>query len=81
MLRGPRRRFLKRPGRIVVEAQKKYGVVIQHGTQRRSDEKIAVLQERAAAGLALFHPEDPTIEPLTDGDCRPARRAYFRGKR
>jgi len=30
-------------GRIVVEAQKKYGVVIQHGTQRRSNAQIAGL--------------------------------------
>lgn len=37
-------------GRIVVEAQKKYGVVIQHGTQRRSDEKIAGLHEAIQAG-------------------------------
>lgn len=37
-------------GRIVVEAQKKYGVVIQHGTQRRSDAKIAGLHEAIQAG-------------------------------
>ncbi|WP_414660099.1 Gfo/Idh/MocA family protein [Horticoccus sp. 23ND18S-11] len=37
-------------GRIVVEAQKKYGVVIQHGTQRRSDEKLAGLHEAIQAG-------------------------------
>ncbi len=30
-------------GRVAVEAQKKYGVVIQHGTQRRSDARIAGL--------------------------------------
>lgn len=30
-------------GRVAVEAQKKYGVVIQHGTQRRSDSRIAGL--------------------------------------
>jgi hypothetical protein len=28
-------------GRIAMEAQKKYSVVVQHGTQRRSEEKIA----------------------------------------
>ena len=28
-------------GRVVVAAQQKYGVVIQHGTQRRSDPKLA----------------------------------------
>lgn len=32
-------------GRVAVEAQKKYGVVIQHGTQRRSDAGIAGLHE------------------------------------
>jgi len=37
-------------GRIVVEAQKKYGVVIQHGTQRRSDANIAGLHEAIQAG-------------------------------
>ena len=37
-------------GRIVVEAQKKYGVVIQHGTQRRSDTRYAGLHEQIQAG-------------------------------
>ncbi|NOY40749.1 MAG: Gfo/Idh/MocA family oxidoreductase [Planctomycetes bacterium] len=37
-------------GRIVVAAQKKYGVVIQHGTQRRSDARIAGLTEAIHAG-------------------------------
>jgi predicted dehydrogenase len=37
-------------GRIAVEAQKKYGVVIQHGTQRRSEAKIAGLHEAIQAG-------------------------------
>ena len=37
-------------GRIAVEAQKKYGVVIQHGTQRRSDAQIAGLTEAIQAG-------------------------------
>ncbi|NOZ41403.1 MAG: Gfo/Idh/MocA family oxidoreductase [Planctomycetes bacterium] len=37
-------------GRIVVEAQKKYGVVIQHGTQRRSDAHIAGVTEAVQAG-------------------------------
>ena len=37
-------------GRVAVQAQKKYGVVIQHGTQRRSDEKIAGLHEAIQAG-------------------------------
>jgi predicted dehydrogenase len=39
-----------REGRIVVEAQKKYGVVIQHGTQKRSDPRIAGLHEAIQAG-------------------------------
>ncbi|PQO41968.1 Gfo/Idh/MocA family protein [Blastopirellula marina] len=37
-------------GRVAVEAQKKYGVVIQHGTQRRSDANIAGLHEAIQAG-------------------------------
>jgi predicted dehydrogenase len=37
-------------GRIAVEAQKKYGVVVQHGTQRRSDAGIAGLHEAIQAG-------------------------------
>jgi predicted dehydrogenase len=36
-------------GRMAVEAQKKYGVVVQHGTQRRSDAKIAGLHEAIKA--------------------------------
>lgn len=37
-------------GRVAVEAQKKYGVVIQHGTQRRSDANIAGLHEAIQDG-------------------------------
>jgi predicted dehydrogenase len=37
-------------GRVAVEAQKKYGVVIQHGTQRRSDAGVAGLHEAIRAG-------------------------------
>ena len=37
-------------GRVAVEAQKKYGVVIQHGTQRRSDAGVAGLHEAIKAG-------------------------------
>ncbi|MGH7944723.1 MAG: Gfo/Idh/MocA family protein [Opitutaceae bacterium] len=37
-------------GRIAVEAQRKYGVVVQHGTQSRSDETIAGLHEAIRAG-------------------------------
>lgn len=37
-------------GRIAVEAQKKYGVVVQHGTQRRSDAGVAGLHELLKSG-------------------------------
>ncbi|MDH3716717.1 MAG: Gfo/Idh/MocA family oxidoreductase, partial [Planctomycetota bacterium] len=37
-------------GRVAVEAQKKYGIVVQHGTQRRSDAGIAGLHEALQAG-------------------------------
>lgn len=37
-------------GRVAVEAQKKYGVVIQHGTQNRSNAEIAGLHEAIQAG-------------------------------
>ncbi|MFQ5732160.1 MAG: Gfo/Idh/MocA family protein [Planctomycetaceae bacterium] len=37
-------------GAVVVAAQKKYGVVIQHGTQRRSDARYAGLHEAIQAG-------------------------------
>ena len=37
-------------GRIAVAAQQKYGVVVQHGTQRRSDAKLAGLHEAIQAG-------------------------------
>jgi predicted dehydrogenase len=37
-------------GRVAVEAQKKYGVVVQHGTQRRSSQKLAGLHELIRAG-------------------------------
>ncbi|MDG2168110.1 MAG: Gfo/Idh/MocA family oxidoreductase [Opitutales bacterium] len=37
-------------GRIAVAAQEKYGVVIQHGTQRRSEPKFAGLTEMIQAG-------------------------------
>lgn len=37
-------------GRVAVAAQEKYGVVIQHGTQRRSDAGIAGLHEAIQAG-------------------------------
>ena len=37
-------------GRIALEAQRKYRVVVQHGTQRRSSEQIAGLHEMIQAG-------------------------------
>ncbi len=37
-------------GRVAVEAQKKYGVVVQHGTQRRSDARVAGLHEALKSG-------------------------------
>ena len=37
-------------GRVAVAAQKKYGVVVQHGTQRRSDAGIAGLHEALKNG-------------------------------
>ncbi|KAA5545897.1 Gfo/Idh/MocA family oxidoreductase [Roseiconus nitratireducens] len=37
-------------GRVAVEAQKKYGVVIQHGTQRRSNAGVAGLHEALKSG-------------------------------
>ncbi len=37
-------------GRVALEAQKKYGVVVQHGTQRRSDARKAGLHEAIQAG-------------------------------
>ena len=37
-------------GRIAVEAQRRHGVVVQHGTQRRSDPGIAGLHEALKSG-------------------------------
>ena len=37
-------------GRVAVEAQRKYGVVIQHGTQQRSSASVAGLHEMINAG-------------------------------
>lgn len=37
-------------GRVAVEAQQRYGVVVQHGTQSRSDAKLAGLHEAIASG-------------------------------
>jgi len=38
-------------GRVAVEIAKKHGVVVQHGTQSRSNEKIAGLHEAIKAGM------------------------------
>lgn len=51
-----------REGRIAVEAQKKYGVVIQHGTQRRSDAGVAGLHE-------AFHRGDLPRPKIAYGYC------------
>lgn len=37
-------------GRIAVAAQEKYGVVVQHGTQRRSEARYAALMDQIHAG-------------------------------
>lgn len=37
-------------GRVAMEAQKKYGVVVQHGTQQRSSAQVAGLHEAIQAG-------------------------------
>jgi len=54
-----------REGRIAVEAQKKYGVVIQHGTQRRSDAGIAGLHE------ALHRGDLPPLKISYGYCCKP----------
>ena len=52
-------------GRIAVEAQKKYGVVVQHGTQRRSDAGIAGLHE------ALRNGDLPRLKIAYGYCCKP----------
>ena len=52
-------------GRICVEAQKKYGVVIQHGTQRRSNSGIAGLHE------ALNNGDLPKLKLSYGYCCKP----------
>ncbi len=54
-----------REGRIAVEAQKKYGVVIQHGTQRRSNDGIAGLHE------ALHRGDLPKLKIAYGYCCKP----------
>ncbi len=52
-------------GRVAVEAQKKYGVVIQHGTQRRSNAGIAGLHE------ALQNGDLPRLKIAYGYCCKP----------
>ena len=58
-------------GRVVVEAQKKYGVVIQHGTQRRSDAGIAGLHEALKSG------ELPRLKIAYGYCCKPRNGIGF----
>jgi len=57
-------------GRIAVEAQKKYGVVVQHGTQRRSDpaeDRVWLLLQAAREHRAQGREataDEPRLEPL-----------------
>ncbi len=51
-----------REGRIAVAAQEKYGVVIQHGTQRRSNARLAGLHE-------AFHRGDLPKLKISYGYC------------
>ena len=52
-------------GRVAVEAQKKYGVVIQHGTQRRSNAGIAGLH------AALHNGDLPRLKIAYGYCCKP----------
>lgn len=52
-------------GRVAVEAQRKYGVVVQHGTQRRSDAGIAGLHE------ALHDGRLPQLKIAYGYACKP----------
>ena len=59
-------------GRIAVEAQKKYGVVIQHGTQRRSNAGIAGLHE------ALQNGKLPRLKIAYGYCCKPRGSIGFK---
>ena len=61
-----------REGRIAVEAQKKYGVVIQHGTQRRSNAGIAGLHE------ALWKGDLPRLKISYGYCCKPRNGIGFK---
>ncbi len=52
-------------GRVAVEAQKKYGVVVQHGTQRRSEAGIAGLHQLLQSG------ELPRLKIAYGYACKP----------
>lgn len=54
-------------GRVAVAAQKKHGVVVQHGTQRRSDAGIAGLHE------ALHEGRLPRLKIAYGYSCKPRR--------
>jgi predicted dehydrogenase len=61
-----------REGRIAVEAWKKYGVVVQHGTQRRSDAGIAGLHE------ALKRGDLPRLKIAYGYCCKPRNGIGFK---
>ncbi|HCK41237.1 MAG TPA: dehydrogenase [Planctomycetaceae bacterium] len=58
-------------GRAAVAAQEKYGVVIQHGTQRRSDAGIAGLHE------AIHRGDFPKLKIAYGYSCKPRRGIGF----
>ncbi len=58
-------------GRIAVEAQKKYGVVVQHGTQRRSNAGVAGLHE------ALQNGDLPRLKISYGYCCKPRNGIGF----
>jgi len=59
-------------GRVAVEAQRKYGVVVQHGTQRRSDAGIAGLH------AALKNGTLPRLKIAYGYCCKPRGGIGFR---
>ncbi|WP_425400716.1 Gfo/Idh/MocA family protein [Aeoliella sp.] len=59
-------------GRVVVEAQKKHGIVIQHGTQRRSNAGIAGLHEALQEGRL------PRLKIAYGYACKPRRGIGFK---
>ena len=59
-------------GRVAVAAQEKYGVVVQHGTQRRSDAGIAGLHEALRDGRL------PRVKIAYGYACKPRRGIGFK---